>query len=71
MGQKLVSLGLRDLGYNYVNIDDCWSDKVKRRDNITRELVVDTKKFPNGIDGLAKRIHELGLKLGIYGDAGA
>jgi alpha-galactosidase len=71
VGEKLVSLGLKDAGYQYVNIDDCWSDKAKRRDPVTKELVPDLSKFPEGIDGLAKNIHGLGLKLGIYGDAGA
>ena len=35
------------------------------------QVVVDLKKFPNGIDGLAKEVHGLGLKLGIYSDAGS
>jgi len=39
--QKLVALGLKDLGYEYVNIDDCWSDKQKRRDPKTMELILD------------------------------
>ncbi|KAH7311695.1 glycoside hydrolase superfamily [Stachybotrys elegans] len=66
----LVELGLKDLGYTYVNIDDCWSNKELRRDNTTQRIIPDYVKFPNGIDGLAKEMHAKGLKLGIYSDAG-
>ena len=68
--QLIVDLGLKDLGYEYVNIDDCWSDLDLRRDNDTKEFVVDKKKFPNGIGYVADKVHELGLKIGIYSDAG-
>jgi len=70
VAERLVSLGLKDLGYEYVNIDDCWSDKVRRRDSKTGELLPDYAKFPRGISHVAERVHSLGLKLGIYGDAG-
>jgi len=66
----LIDLGLKDLGYEYINIDDWWSDKEKRRDPVTNEIVVDAEKFPNGIDTLADRLHNLGLKIGIYSNAG-
>ncbi|KAM0920320.1 hypothetical protein ACQ4PT_007595 [Festuca glaucescens] len=64
----LVSTGLADLGYNYVNIDDCWS-YVKRGDK--DQLLPDPKTFPSGIKSLADYVHGKGLKLGIYSDAGA
>ncbi|KAB1217593.1 Alpha-galactosidase [Morella rubra] len=63
----LVSTGLADLGYVYVNIDDCWS-AVKR--NSEDQLVPDPKTFPSGIKALADYVHAKGLKLGIYSDAG-
>lgn len=69
-GELMVSLGLRDLGYEYVNIDDCWSDKEKKRDEETKRIVVDSLKFPRGISYVADEIHKLGLKVGIYSDAG-
>jgi alpha-galactosidase len=62
-----VSSGLKDLGYEYVNIDDCWS--LMERDTNGR-LAPDPVKFPSGIKGLADYVHSQGLKLGIYGDAG-
>ena len=65
--QAFIDLGLRDLGYTYLNIDDCWSMKNR---NATGYLVPDPAKFPKGMDGLAKEVHGMGLKLGLYGDAG-
>jgi alpha-galactosidase len=64
---KLVSAGLKDLGYQYVNIDDCWSLRERGSDG---RLVPDPAKFPSGIKGVADYVHAKGLKLGIYGDAG-
>ncbi|XP_020194114.1 alpha-galactosidase 3 isoform X1 [Aegilops tauschii subsp. strangulata] len=63
----LVSTGLAALGYNYVNIDDCWS-YVKRGNK--GQLLPDPKTFPSGIKSLADYVHGKGLKLGIYSDAG-
>jgi len=62
-----VSSGLKDAGYEYVNIDDCWSLMERGADG---RLVPDPVKFPSGIAGVADYVHSLGLKLGIYGDAG-
>ncbi|KAL0401100.1 UNVERIFIED_CONTAM: Alpha-galactosidase 3 [Sesamum latifolium] len=64
----LVSTGLAKLGYNYVNIDDCWSEP--QRDS-KGQLVPDPQTFPSGIKALADYVHSKGLKLGIYSDAGA
>ncbi len=63
-----VSTGLKDAGYEYVNIDDCWM--THERDPETGRLVPDPVKFPSGIDGTADYVHAKGLKLGIYEDAG-
>jgi alpha-galactosidase len=63
----LVSSGLKRDGYQYVNIDDCWSLKQRGPD---ARLVPDPVKFPDGIKGVADYVHSKGLKLGIYGDAG-
>lgn len=59
--------GMQAAGYQYVNIDDCWL--TKSRDSSGR-LVPDPSKFPDGISGTASYVHSLGLKLGIYEDAG-
>jgi alpha-galactosidase len=65
---SFVSLGLKAAGYEYVNIDDCWS--LRNRDSNTHAIVPDPSKFPNGIKGTADKVHSLGLKIGIYSDAG-
>ncbi|MBM9503001.1 glycoside hydrolase family 27 protein [Actinacidiphila acididurans] len=59
--------GMQTAGYSYVNIDDCWM--THSRDAAGR-LVPDPAKFPDGISGTASYVHSLGLKLGIYEDAG-
>ncbi|KAK0391664.1 hypothetical protein NLU13_1163 [Sarocladium strictum] len=63
-----VSLGLKDLGYQYINIDDCWTVKSGRDAN--GNLVPDPNKWPRGIKAVADEIHGLGLKFGLYGCAG-
>ena len=59
--------GMQAAGYQYVNIDDCWM--TSSRDS-SGNLVPDPAKFPDGISGTATYVHSLGLKLGIYEDAG-
>ncbi|KAL8552320.1 hypothetical protein ACS0TY_001135 [Phlomoides rotata] len=63
----LVSTGLAKLGYNYVNIDDCWSEFVRDSKD---QLVPHSETFPSGIKSLADYVHSKELKLGIYSDAG-
>jgi alpha-galactosidase len=59
--------GMQAAGYQYVNIDDCWMTSSR---NSAGQLVPDPAKFPDGISGTAAYVHSLGLKLGIYEDAG-
>ncbi|KFZ09721.1 hypothetical protein V502_08532 [Pseudogymnoascus sp. VKM F-4520 (FW-2644)] len=66
---EVVNLGLKDAGYEYINIDDCWSIK-DGRDETTHQIRPDLTKFPDGISGTADKIHALGLKIGIYSSAG-
>ena len=63
----MVSSGMAAVGYQYVNIDDCWST---RQRNANGDLVADPQKFPSGIRALADYVHGKGLKLGIYSSAG-
>nr|XP_057912665.1 alpha-N-acetylgalactosaminidase [Doryrhamphus excisus] len=67
MADRLSEDGWRELGYVYVNIDDCWASK--QRDEHGR-LQPDPKRFPGGIHRLSRYMHNRGLKLGIYGDMG-
>jgi alpha-galactosidase len=64
---KIVSSGLNDAGYSYVNIDDCWAQPDRNADG---NLVPNPTKFPHGIKAVADYVHSLGLKLGIYEDSG-
>jgi alpha-galactosidase len=67
MADAIVSNGLKDAGYEYVVIDDCW--QVARDEN--GEIVVDKERFPHGIKYLADYVHSKGLKFGIYSCAGS
>ncbi|TDQ04595.1 NPCBM/NEW2 domain-containing protein [Labedaea rhizosphaerae] len=64
---ELVSTGMRDAGYTYLNIDDCWM--APQRD-ANGNLQPDPQRFPHGIKALADYAHVRGLKLGIYSSAG-
>src|SRR5438128_7813835 len=66
MADAMVSSGMKDAGYQYVVIDDCW--QVGR--DAAGNIVADPKTFPSGIMALAGYIHSRGLKFGIYSDAG-
>lgn len=62
----LVALGLKDAGYKYINIEDGFFGG---RDSSGR-LMAHPKRFPNGLRPVVDHIHALGLKAGIYSDAG-
>ncbi|GLJ35357.1 hypothetical protein SUGI_0711190 [Cryptomeria japonica] len=63
----MISSGLSKLGYEYINIDDCWAE-LNRDDE--GNLVPSASTFPSGIEALADYVHSKGLKIGIYSDAG-
>ena len=65
--KALVSSGLKDAGYEYVVIDDCWALKERGADG---RLTPDPQKFPHGMKYLADRIHGMGLKFGMYSCCG-
>ncbi|MFD7883490.1 NPCBM/NEW2 domain-containing protein [Streptomyces bauhiniae] len=62
-----VTEGLKDAGYQYVNLDDCWALPERNADG---KLVPDPARFPHGISAVADYVHAKGLKLGIYTSAG-
>ena len=66
MADAMVKSGMKDAGYQYVVIDDCWQTA---RDS-KAGIVVDPH-FPQGIKPVADYVHSLGLKFGIYSDAGS
>jgi alpha-galactosidase len=63
----MVATGLRDAGYRYLNIDDCWHGERDAQGVIHP----DPERFPSGIEALADYVHSRGLKLGLYSDAGS
>jgi alpha-galactosidase len=64
----MAANGLRDAGYQYVVIDDCW--QVARDAKGGGRLVADSLRFPGGMKPLADYVHARGLKFGLYTDAG-
>jgi len=61
-----VALGLTDVGYQYLVIDDCWQG-TRDKDGI---IEADTIKFPKGMKAVGDYIHDKGLKFGIYSTPG-
>jgi len=66
MADAMVKSGMKDAGYQYIVIDDCW--QISRDQNGT--IVVDPQRFPNGMKAVSDYVHSVGLKFGIYSDAG-
>ena len=64
----MVTKGLKNVGYNHINIDDGFFGG---RNAATGELLIHPTRFPNGLKAVADYIHSKGLKAGIYSDAGA
>lgn len=64
LAESLVSLGLKDVGYDHMCIDDQWA----AAERTNGRLIPDTQKFPS-FNKLTDHVHKLGLKIGIYSDA--
>jgi alpha-galactosidase len=67
IAQAMATNGMQAAGYQYVVVDDCWA--LAARD-ANGNVVPDPTVFPNGVKPVADFIHSLGLKFGIYTDAG-
>lgn len=65
--RAVVSSGMRDAGYTYVNLDGGWDLRQRAADG---SLQPDPRKFPHGVKPVADYVHSLGLKFGIYTSAG-
>ncbi|GAA2652266.1 ricin-type beta-trefoil lectin domain protein [Streptomyces aculeolatus] len=59
----MVSSGMRDAGYEYVVVDDCWFDPQR---DAQGNLRAHPAKFPGGMKALGDYIHSRGLKFGLY-----
>src|SRR5262249_20950925 len=66
IADAIVASGMKDAGYQFVVIDDCWQVRRDGQGNI----VADPARFPSGMAALASYVHSQGLKLGLYTDAG-
>jgi alpha-galactosidase len=66
MADALAATGMKDAGYQFIVIDDCW--QVERKNDGT--IVADTSRFQSGMKALADYVHDKGLKFGVYSDAG-
>ncbi|HEY2848932.1 MAG TPA: alpha-galactosidase [Gemmatimonadaceae bacterium] len=66
VADAMAANGMRDAGYQYITIDDCW--QVAR--DAKGVIVADSARFPGGIKPVADYVHSKGLKFGIYTDAG-
>jgi alpha-galactosidase len=66
VADAIVTTGLRDAGYVYVNVDDCWQGA---RD-AAGFIEPDVSRFPSGMKALSSYVHARGLKFGLYSDAG-
>lgn len=62
----IKNTGLRDLGYYYIILDDCWSSGRTS----SGQLIADAKKFPNGMKYLGDQLHAEGFGFGVYSSAG-
>jgi hypothetical protein len=67
VADAVAASGLREAGFKYINIDDCWQEKRDR--NGTIQPFAD--KFPSGMKALADYVHSKGLLFGLYSDTGA
>src|SRR5712692_8519957 len=66
IADALVRTGMKDAGYQYIVIDDCWQVDRDSQGNI----IPDAKRFPSGMKALADYVHAKELKFGLYSDAG-
>ena len=73
---EMISSGMADVGYQYVNIDDCWMNAPKSDDSLRvgplrdkQGNIIPNKHFPD-MKNLTDYIHSMGLKAGIYTSPG-
>ncbi|KAF8961765.1 glycoside hydrolase family 27 protein [Flammula alnicola] len=61
--QLMKSLGFLDVGYDHVNLDDCYSEKKR---NPSGDIIANKERFPSGMNALTDKIHDLGLDSGWF-----
>ena len=66
VANEIKSSGLQSLGYDHINLDDCWGV----RDRATGKIEGDKTRFPEGMQVFVGKIHALGFRFGLYTDWG-
>jgi alpha-galactosidase len=66
VAKTIKANGMLALGYDHINLDDCWGV----RDNQTKEIMGDPTRFPEGMPAFIDSLHRLGFKFGLYTDIG-
>lgn len=67
IAQAMIDSGLHDVGFEYVNLDDCWG--AMERD-VNNNIQPDPDRFPSGMKAMADWLHSKGLKFGLYTSMG-
>ncbi|WP_461631434.1 glycoside hydrolase family 27 protein [Labilibaculum euxinus] len=67
MADAMAESGMRNVGYEYLVIDDCWQ---VGRDSFGN-IIADPERFPSGMKALVDYVHSKDLKFGIYSCAGS
>ncbi|MBF9130328.1 ricin-type beta-trefoil lectin domain protein [Plantactinospora sp. S1510] len=63
VADSIVSSGMRDLGYKYVVVDDCWMNSTR---DAQGNLQANSSRFPSGMKALGDYLHARDLLFGIY-----
>eukprot|EP00039_Didymoeca_costata_P003262 m.66428 g.66428 ORF g.66428 m.66428 type:complete len:441 (-) comp11805_c0_seq2:144-1466(-) len=67
VARAMKEQGLHDMGFEYLNLDDCWCNPTRDKNG---QLYADPSRFPSGLPSLIQWLHEFGFKFGLYIDAG-
>ncbi|GGI65331.1 alpha-galactosidase [Enterococcus alcedinis] len=67
IGHSMTQSGLKEAGYQYINLDDCWHSSKR---NQAGELQFDLSNFPSG-EKIIEELHKIGLKVGLYSSSGS
>lgn len=66
VARTIKDLGMIELGWDWIALDDCWGV----RNSETHEIEGDPSRFPEGMPAFIDKVHALGFKFGLYTDWG-
>eukprot|EP00937_MAST-01D_sp_MAST-1D-sp2_P000224 g224.t1 len=67
IADAMIDSGMHELGFNHVNLDDCWADMER---DAHGNIQPDPARFPSGMKAVADKLHAMGLKFGLYTSMG-